>query len=185
MQTILGANGTIGSVLAKELVKYTDKIRLVSRNPRKVNETDELFPADLSFPANVDQAVRGSDVVYVVVGFDYNLKVWEEKWPRFIRATIDACIKYKSRLVFFDNVYMYDINAIPHMTEDSEINPPSKKGAVRKQIAQMIMDEVKAGKLMALIARSADFYGPGNEKSFVIEMVYKNFLKKKSSQLVH
>ena len=35
MQTILGANGTIGSVLAKELTNYTDKIRLVSRNPKK------------------------------------------------------------------------------------------------------------------------------------------------------
>jgi nucleoside-diphosphate-sugar epimerase len=181
MQTILGANGTIGSLLAKELIKYTDKIRLVSRNPRKVNETDELYPADLSYPAIVDQAVRGSDVVYIVVGFDYNLRVWEEIWPRFIRATIDACIKYKARLVFFDNVYLYDINAITHMTEDSVINPPSKKGAVRKQIAQMIMDEVNAGKLMALIARSADFYGPDNEKSFVTEMVYKNLLKKKAA----
>ena len=30
---------------------------------------------------------------------------------------------------------------------------------------------------MALIARSADFYGPDNEKSFVIEMVYKNLKK--------
>jgi len=177
MQTILGANGTIGSVLAKELTTYTDKIRLVSRNPRKVNESDELFPADLSYPAIVDEAVEGSDVVYIVVGFDYNLKVWEEKWPNLIRATIDACIKHNARLVFFDNVYMYDINAISHMTEESMINPPSRKGAVRKQIAQMIMDEVKAGKLMALIARSADFYGPGNERSFVTEMVYKNFLK--------
>ena len=177
MQTILVANGTIGSVLAKELTAYTDKIRLVSRNPRKVNESDELFPADLSYPAIVEEAVEGSDVVYVVVGFDYNLKVWEEKWPKLIRATIDACIKHKSRLVFFDNVYMYDINAISYMTEESLINPPSKKGVVRKQIAQMIMDEVKAGKLMALIARSADFYGPGNERSFVTEMVYKNFLK--------
>ena len=81
MQTILGANGTIGSILAKELMNYTDKIRLVSRNPRKVNETDELFPADLSNPAVVEQAVKGSDVVYLVVGFDYNIKVWEEKWP--------------------------------------------------------------------------------------------------------
>ena len=177
MQTILGANGTIGSVLAKELMTYTDKIRLVSRNPRKVNESDELFPADLSYPENVEKAVAGSDVVYLVVGLDYKLDVWEEKWPKLMRATIDACIKYKARLVFFDNVYMYDINAISHMTEESMINPPSRKGAVRKQIAQMIMDEVKAGKLMALIARSADFYGPGNERSFVTEMVYKNFLK--------
>ena len=177
MQTILGANGTIGSVLTKELVNYTDKIRLVSRNPRKVNESDELFPADLSNPAFVDQAVEGSDIVYLVLGFDYSLKVWKEKWPTLMSATINACIKHNARLVFFDNVYMYDINAISHMTEESAYNPPSRKGAVRKQISQMLMDEVKAGKLMALIARSADFYGPGNDKSFANEMVYKNFLK--------
>jgi len=179
MQTILGANGTIGSVLAKELMKFTDKVRLVSRHPRKVNESDELFATDLSHPANVDQAVDGSDVVYLVVGLEYNIKVWEETWPALMRATINACIKHKARLVFFDNVYMYDINSIPHMTEESPHNPPSRKGAVRKQIVQMIMDEVKAGRLMAIIARSADFYGPGNEKSFAIEMVYKNFLKGK------
>jgi len=181
MQTILGANGTIGSVLAKELLAYTDKIRLVSRNPRKVNESDELFPADLSDSVMVEKAVAGSDVVYLVVGFDYKIKVWQEKWPKLMRATIDACIKHKARLVFFDNVYMYDIDAIPHMTEDSRINPPSKKGAVRAQIAQMILDEVKSGRLMALIARSADFYGPKNEKSFVTEMVYKNIRKGKSA----
>jgi nucleoside-diphosphate-sugar epimerase len=96
-----------------------------------------------------------------------------------MKATISACKKHNARLVFFDNVYLYDINAIPHMTEESPINPPSRKGAVRKQIAQMVMDEVKAGTLLALIARSADFYGPDNDKSFVNEMVYKNFKKGK------
>jgi len=94
-------------------VNYTGKIRLVSRNPRKVNDSDELFPADLSNPAIVDKAVEGSDVVYLVVGFDYNLKVWEEKWPKLMSATINACIKHNARLVFFDNVYIYDISAIP------------------------------------------------------------------------
>ena len=179
MQTILGANGTIGVVLAKELRTYTEKIRLVSRNPRKVNESDELFPADLTEPGMIEKAVAGSEVVYLVVGLEYKLKVWKETWPKLVRTTLDACIKHKARLVFFDNVYLYDINAIPHMTEESAINPPSKKGAVRKMLAQMIMDEVKAGKLNALIARSADFYGPDNEKSFVIEMVYKNIRKGK------
>jgi nucleoside-diphosphate-sugar epimerase len=181
MQTILGANGTIGSVLAKELTKYTDKIRLVSRNPKKVNPTDELFPADLLEPGEADRAVAGSEVVYLVVGLDYKLKIWEERWPKLMRATIDACIKHNSRLVFFDNVYMYDLAGMGNMTETSEINPPSRKGAVRKQISGMLLDEVRAGKLMALIARSADFYGPDNEKSFVTEMVYKNLKKGKSA----
>jgi nucleoside-diphosphate-sugar epimerase len=179
MQTILGANGTIGSLLARELVPFTDKIRLVSRNPKRINESDELFPADLTEPGMVDKAVAGSEVVYLVVGFDYKLGVWEEYWPKIMKATIDACIKHKARLVFFDNVYSYDIKAIPHMTEDSYLNPPSRKGAVRKRVAQMITDEVKAGRIMAIIARSADFYGPENEKSFLIEMVYKNIRKSK------
>ena len=179
MQTILGANGTIGSLLAKELPKYTDRIRLVGRNPKKINETDELFPADLTQPEQVEKAIAGSEVVYLLVGLDYNLKVWQEKWPVIMRATIDACIKHNARLVFFDNVYMYDIKAIRHMTENSAINPPSKKGAVRRQIADMLLSEVKAGKLTALIARSADFYGPNNDKSFLIEVVYKNIKKGK------
>ena len=179
MQTILGANGTIGSVLAKELTAYTNQIRLVSRNPKKVNETDELFPADLSDANQVEKSIEGSEVVYLLVGFDYNIKVWQDKWPKLMRATIDACIKYKAKLVFFDNVYMYDKNAIPHMTENSVINPPSKKGAVRKEIADMLLNEVKSGKLTALIARSADFYGPNNDKSFLIEIVYKNIKKGK------
>jgi nucleoside-diphosphate-sugar epimerase len=179
MQTILGANGTIGSVLAKELSSYTDKIRLVSRNPKKVNETDELFPADLTDPSIIDKAIEGSDVVYLVVGLEYKTRIWEENWPKIMRATIDACKKHNSRLVFFDNVYMYDITSIPHMTEDSLINPPSRKGVVRKAISQMLTDEVKSGGLMALIARSADFYGPDNKNSMVTAMVLDNLKKGK------
>lgn len=179
MQTILGGNGTIGSLLAKELVQYTNAIRLVSRHPKKVNDTDELFPADLTDAAQVDKAIAGSEVVYLLVGFEYSLKVWQQQWPALMQATIDACIKHQAKLVFFDNVYCYDIGAIPHMTEDSPINPPSKKGLVRSQVADMLMTAVKAGKINALIARSADFYGPGNDKSFLIEVVYKNIKKGK------
>lgn len=179
MQTILGGNGTIGSVLAKELTKYTNSIRLVSRHPKKVNATDELFPADLSDPEQVEKAIAGSEVVYLLVGFEYTLKVWQDKWPKLMRASIDACIKHHAKLVFFDNVYLYDIGAIPHMTEDSPINPPSKKGMVRRQIADMLMTAVKSGKLTGLIARSADFYGPSNDKSFLIEVVYKNIKRGK------
>jgi nucleoside-diphosphate-sugar epimerase len=184
MQTILGANGTIGTVLARELKYYTDKVRLVSRSPVKINETDELFPADVTIPGMVDRAVAGSDVVYLVVGFEYKLSVWEDKWPKLMKDTIAACKKHNARLVFFDNVYMYDIKSIPHMTEDSPLNPPSKKGLVRKQILQLLMDEVKAGKLMALVARSADFYGTASDKSFITEMVYKNLKNGKNPNWV-
>lgn len=180
MQTILGANGTIGTLLAKELNAFTDKIRLVSRNPKMINPTDELMPADLRDPNQIEKAIAGSEVVYLLVGLDYNLKVWREHWPKLMRATIDACIKHNAKLVFFDNMYLYSKESVSHMTEESEINPPSEKGKVRKEVAEMLMDAVKSGKLTALIARAADFYGPKNERSFLMEVVYKNLKKGKS-----
>lgn len=161
MQTILGSGGAIGTELAKALKKYTNKIRLVSRNPQKVNQTDEVVSADLLHPDEVRNAVKGSSIVYVTVGFTYNFKIWKESWPAFTKNVIDACIAHNCKLVFFDNIYMYDPNYLNGMTEDTPINPSSKKGEIRAEIANMIMDKVKEGKLTALIARSADFYGPG------------------------
>jgi nucleoside-diphosphate-sugar epimerase len=180
-QTILGANGTIGKLLAKELLNYTQDIRLVSRNPEKVNESDELFPADLTDANMVDKAIEGSDIVYLVVGFDYNLKTWQNNWPKLMKATIESCIRHQAKLVFFDNVYMYDKSAIPNMTEDSPINPSSKKGLVRKEIADMILKAVAEKKISALIARAPDFYGPGNQNSYLIQVVYNNLIKGKNA----
>lgn len=182
LQTILGSGGGIGTPLAKELKEYTDQIRLVSRNPRKVNDTDELFPLDFSDLGRIEKAVEGSEVVYVTVGFPYSLKVWQATWPSFMQAVIDACEKHGSKLVFFDNVYMYDRSAIPFMTENSAINPPSKKGAIRARIREMILTEVENKKLTALIARAADFYGPDNRNSGLNIMVADNLMKGKKAQ---
>jgi nucleoside-diphosphate-sugar epimerase len=179
MQTILGSGGAIGTPLAKELRHFTDKIRLVSRNPKKVNDTDELFSADITEAAQVDKAISGSDVVYLTAGFAYDIKVWRRVWPNLIRNVIDSCKKYKARLVFFDNIYALDGSLMNNLTEDSPIGPVSKKGQVRAEIHRMIMDEINGGRLQAIIARSADFYGIKN--SVLVEMVYKNLLKNKKA----
>jgi len=181
MQTILGAGGAIGTQLAKELTAYTKDIKLVSRNPKKVNETDELFSCDLTDKAKVLEAVEGSTIVYLTAGFPYKLKTWKEAWPLVMQNTIDACKVHGSKLVFIDNIYMYDPSKLSFMTEDTPINPSSKKGKVREQIARMILDEVKAGNLNALIARSADFYGPAINNSLLLEVVFKNLQKGKKA----
>lgn len=182
MQTIIGSGGTIGIPLAKELRTFTDRIRLVSRNPKKVNDADELFSLDVKNLDHIDKAVEGSEVVYITIGFDYKLSVWQNTWPPFLQSVIKSCKTHGSKLVFFDNVYMYAKSAIPYMTEESLLDPPSKKGQVRKQLHDMIMNEVKAGNLKALIARSADFYGPDNKNSVLAETAAKNLLKGKKAQ---
>lgn len=174
MQTILGSGGAIGIELAKALKSYSDQIRLVSRNPKKVNDSDQLMSADLLKKDEVREAIKGSSVVYITVGFPYNLNVWKRSWPKFIKYVITACKEEKCKLVFFDNIYMYDPNHLDGMTEETPINPSSKKGRVRDEIAQMIMEAVDKGEITALIARSADFYGPSIQNtSMLTETVFK------------
>lgn len=182
MQTILGAGGAIGNELAKALPHYTDQIRLVSRNPVRINPSDELFPADLTKKEEVYQAVKGSSVVYLTVGFPYSTKVWQKVWPQTISNTIDACKEHQAKLVFFDNIYMYDGDQLDGMNEETPINPPSRKGKVRAEIAAKLIDEVKSGALTALIARAADFYGPSiKDKSVLTETVFKNLSQGKKA----
>ncbi len=159
MQTVLGANGVIARELSKNLISYTTNIRQVSRNPKKVNNTDQLFSADLLDYAQVEKAVAGSEVVYLLAGLVYNIKIWQDQWPKVMRNVLDACKKHNSKLVFFDNVYSYGL-VHGTMTENTPFNPVSKKGEVRAKIATMLLDEVNAKNLNAMIVRAADFYGP-------------------------
>ena len=183
MQTILGSGGTIADNLVISLQKYTNKIRLVSRNPKVVVGREERVSADLISAEQVSNAVKGSEVVYLTAGLQYDTKVWQEKWPLIMQNVINACKKYDARLVFFDNVYMYGKVSGP-MTEETPFNPCSRKGEVRAKIATMLLNEVAQGSLTALIARAADFYGPGTNNSFLNMMVFENLKKGKSAQLM-
>ena len=182
MQTIIGSGGAIGTPLARALNEFTHEIRLVSRNPRKVNESDQLYTMDATDLSLIDKAVAGSEIVYVTIGFPYKLKAWRNNWPPFMDAVIKACIKHNAKLVFFDNMYLYSKAALPHMTEESTIAPPSRKGSIRAQVYHMIMDAVEKEQITALIARSADFYGPYLNNSIIGEMVVKNLAAGKQAQ---
>ena len=181
MQIILGAGGAIGKDLAKELKSYDEKVRLFSRNPQKVNDDDELVKGDLTNPQNVEDAVKGANVAYLTAGLPYRALAWERQWPVIMKNAISACKKHKVKLVFFDNMYMYDKEKLSPMTEETEVNPPSRKGKVRGEIAQMLLDEAQSGKIEALIARAADFYGPGIKNSVFNEAILKNLKAGKSA----
>jgi nucleoside-diphosphate-sugar epimerase len=182
MQTILGSGGPIGIELARALTPFTTDIRLVSRNPKKVNSTDQLFPADALVREQVFKAIEGSDVVYLTVGFDYSTKVWQQCWPPLVINVIEACLQYKAKLVFFDNVYAIGGDNVKHITESSPISPCSKKGEVRAEVDRMILDAVEKKNLSAIIARSPDFFSGIPTPKTLMNTVYDNLAKGKKAQ---
>lgn len=180
-QTVLGSTGVIGRELAKALTQYTADIRLVSRNPEPVNPTDECVSADLLRADQVHRAVEGSEVVYLVAGLRYSVKTWEVEWPIVMKNVIDACKRHAAKLVFFDNVYAYG-KVQGWMTEQTPLQPVSKKGEIRAALDLMLLKEIEAGSLEAQIVRAPDFYGPQTKTSYLSVMVFENLRKGKKAQ---
>ncbi len=165
MQTILGASGQIGRELAVHLKRdFTDDIRLVSRNPGKVNESDELHRANLLDAGETRRAVEGSEIVYLTAGLPMDTRLWVEQWPVIMRNVIDACAANGATLVFFDNTYMYPQTAAPQ-TEDTEFRPNGEKGRVRATIARNLLAAMEQRRISAMICRAPEFYGPGRTQS--------------------
>jgi nucleoside-diphosphate-sugar epimerase len=183
VHTILGANGVIGRELSAALGTMGGKIRQVSRTPRAENPGDDVVAADLLDARATAAAVEGSEVAYLVAGLKYDTAVWQEQWPRVMRNVIDACKRHGTRLVFFDNVYAYG-RVEGAMKEDSPYNPASRKGAVRAMIAMMLLEEIKAGNVTAMIVRGADFYGPHATQSLTHAAVFERIRAGKTPQWI-
>lgn len=180
MHTILGAGGTISNELAKVLIANQQPVKLVGRHPKSM-ESATIFSADLTNSWQTSEAVKGASVVYLCPGLKYDIKVWDAKWPAIMQNTIEACKTHNAKLIFFDNIYCLGKVNGP-MTEESPFNPNSKKGQVRATIATQLLNEMKVGNITALIARSADFYGPNCKTSMFNLLVTDNYAKGKKAQ---
>jgi nucleoside-diphosphate-sugar epimerase len=178
MITILGAGGVISNELAQTLAAENQPMRMVSRKGSAVHGAQPIA-ADITDRDQTMNAVAGSDVVCLVAGLKYDRRVWAEAWPRIMTNAIEACKRANARLLFFDNVYMYGRAGV--MTETTPYNPCSVKGEVRAKIATMLENEWKAGFLTAMIARSADFYGPGAPNGLPNTLVFDPLSKGQSA----
>lgn len=182
MQTILGYGGAIGAPLATALADFTDHVRYVSRTPtalpRAAGVTYEYFPADLLNSAAAGAAVAGSEVVYLIVGLPYRTAVWRRDWPRLMDNVVRACEAAGTRLVFLDNIYALDPAGYDGLRETTPLSPPSEKGRLRRDV----LTRLREARVPWLIARAADFYGPGIDNSLLLELVVKRLAAGQAAQ---
>ncbi|ARU59026.1 NAD-dependent epimerase/dehydratase [Oleiphilus messinensis] len=183
MQTILGANGQIGQELAINLNRtFTTELRLVSRRPQKIHATDETLSADLLDPQQTLRAVEGSEIVYLTAGLPMNTQLWVEQWPVIMRNVIAACETLKTKLVYFDNTYMYPQTSASQ-TEDIPFQPNGAKGKVRAEIVTALQQAMDRGKVEAVICRAPEFYGPGKTQSITNTTVIDNLRAGKKAKV--
>lgn len=184
MQTILGANGIIGEGLAKELKsKWTSDIRLVGRNPMKVNESDSLHKADLLNLEEVKKALKDSGIAYLTVGLPYDSKVWARDWTIIMDNVIKGCMEHNTKLVYFDNTYPYSQDS-KIQTEKTAFNSTGQKGIAKSKTATLLLNAIQEKKINGVICRAPEFYGPGKTKSITNALIFESLKQGKKPKVI-
>jgi len=178
LHVVLGA-GQIGPRIASRLVAGGHRVRVVRRSaaPARVDGV-ETVAADVRDAAAVARVAEGASVVYHCVNPLY------DQWPAMLmpmtRGIVDGAARAGARLVVLDNLYMY--GHTDHMTEETPVAPVSKKGALRVQAAQYMLEADAKGTLPVAIGRAADFFGPDTPLSVLGEHFFGRIVTGKSAQ---
>ncbi|WP_218000797.1 hypothetical protein [Nocardia testacea] len=85
---------------------------------------------------------------------------------------IDACAEHGTKLVFFDNTYMYPGTSGAQTESTACAAPGGRKGRVRGELATMLLEAMRAGQVQGLVGRAPEFYGPGSTKSYTNSLVF-------------
>ncbi len=170
LQVVLGATGGVGQALVQALAVQGAQVRAVNRSGRaQVAASVEVMGADLTSRESTRAACQGASVVYHCAGVPYDQ--WATYLPVMLDNVIAAVSATGTTLVYSDNTYMYAPTSRP-LTEDSRQAPVTRKGKLRKQLAETILAAHAQGQIRATIGRAPDFYGPGVRTSAVGEQFF-------------
>lgn len=170
MHVVLGATGGVGQSIVQALAAQGIAVRAVNRSGRLIDGASaEVVAADLMNRESALAACQGAGVIYHCAGLPY--QEWETSFPMMMDNIIAAASASGATLVYTDNCYMYSPTSQP-LTEESPREPVTRKGKLRKRLAETLLAAHAQGRIRATIGRASDFYGPGVRSSAVGEQLF-------------
>lgn len=180
---VFGA-GQVGSPLAQMLLERGHDVRVVKRSAGGIPSAAQPVLGDAANLPFCIEAAAGATTVYHCMNPPYSTKVWADLLPRYMANLIEASARAGARLVALDNVYMLGRPNGKPLTDDTPINPSSRKGEIRAKAAQMLFDAHRRGDVRAAEGRASDFYGPGGRLTLLGDYFWPRVFKGRSGQVI-
>jgi len=159
LHVVFGA-GPLGIAVVRTLQARGLRSRLVTRGGRRAigsAQPSEWVEADAMDASSAQRACVGASVVYHCAGAPYQR--WAELLPRMMDGISGAARVAEAKLIYADNAYLYGKVTGP-MREDLPSKPNTRKGRVRAELADRLLNAHARGALRAAIGRGSDFFGP-------------------------
>jgi len=167
----------------RELLKRGKAVRMVNRTGRAdVPAVVEVVAGDAYNPDSVRTVTSGAAVVYQCAQPTY--QDWATKFMAFQAGIVEGVAANKAKLIVGDNLYMYGDTDGQPIRESLPYSAHTRKGKVRAQMAEALLEAHRVGKIRVAVGRSADFYGAHVLESIVGDRAFYPALAGKSASLV-
>lgn len=159
---VIFGTGPLAQATMRALLKRGQTLKMVNRSgkrPAAVPAGVEIVAGDAYNPEFTRTVTQGASVVYQCAQPEYHQ--WVTQFPPLQAAILDGAAANGAKLIVAENLYMYgDTNGQP-LHENLPYTARTRKGKVRGEMAQALLDAHRAGKVRVAMARGSDFYGPG------------------------
>lgn len=176
---VVFGTGQVGYRLAESLVRSGRRVRAVKQSPGGIPQGVEPRIGDATDPDFCREAAAGASVLYHCMNPAYRARTWEEVLPVFLENLVAAAGGVGARLVVLENLYMMGTGTGGLIDEDSPVNPLSRKGEIRAEMAEALLDAHRRGDVRAVSGRASDFYGPGGTGTHFADRFWKPALSGK------
>jgi nucleoside-diphosphate-sugar epimerase len=179
---VIFGTGPLGKWTARELTGMGHRVRLVNRSG---NATDlpagtEVIKADAYDLETAVSVTRGATSVYQCAQPAYHQ--WAGNFPRLQASILEATARNNAKLVLAENLYQYgDPNGQP-ITEQTPMNPHTRKGQVRLEMTRAAFEAHRAGRLRVTAARGSNFFGPDDPIN--ADLIFKPALSGKTVNMI-
>ncbi|MCX7782757.1 MAG: NAD-dependent epimerase/dehydratase family protein [Meiothermus sp.] len=177
---VIFGTGPLGSSVAEELIQRGRAVRMINRSGQARVAGAETVAGNAYSLEFTRRVTEGAAVVYQCTQPAYHR--WAEEFPALQASILEGAAANKARLVIADNLYMYGDPHDQAIHEDSPENPHTKKGRVRKAMADAALAAHQAGKLQVALSRPSHYFGPGYEVTG--DMVFKKALRGQAMQFL-
>jgi nucleoside-diphosphate-sugar epimerase len=179
---VIFGTGPLGRSVAEELVKRGKTVRMVNRSGKAegLSRDIEVVAGDAYSHEFTRYITKGAEVVYQCAQPEYDQ--WTEKFPALQTSILESTAHNSAKLVIADNLYMYGDPNSQTISETSLENPHTKKGKLRKQMADTALEAHRTGKLQVALSRPSHYFGPGYD--IAANFMFLPALKDKAVQLL-
>jgi nucleoside-diphosphate-sugar epimerase len=158
---VIFGTGPLAQAAMRALLMRGKTVRMVNRSgqrPAGVPAQVDMVGGDaynLDFTRSVS---KGAAVVYQCAQPAYHQ--WVRQFPPLQTAILEGAAANAAKLIVAENLYMYGDTHGQLIREGLPYAAQTRKGRVRREMSQALLEAHRLGKVRLAIARAADFYGP-------------------------